>query len=740
MIYQDIQITVNQGLAQPDKSLYIFRGDSNIVLNFKLVNPEYKLTKDSKDNLVTRFGVDNFELRLQLEKGYDRIIRGVITEDGCCRTQLTQNVIQELRTGTYSYQITLIDDDNNAIMTFPICKAKLNILDRMSLTAEELAVPGGLSGEAMTDLSVIADNGDKIEAFDSNGNYIKTNWSPGDVISSAKLNKIEEGIDEVNKKATQLDDKKFDKNGILSMANMGQDIKEAMTGGSVAVIGKNTVLSENIVDNQVRERNTSFLSLNSKNLYDKDYAVYGILENDGNIIPSSFYLYTDYIEVNEGDLITITQSLTSPGCCYDANKNILNINPYTATAINSPYTFTVPAGVKYIRLNFHETFLNSFVVCHGASIISNTYASYELSDKVTVNKKQIKNLNVSIDEVEFIKSSENLFNKSNITKGVLLSDGTVTSNTAYFISDFINVEEFDKITLSKTYTSPGCYYDKNKKVIPNLLKSDNIYSPYTYNVPDGVKYIRVNLDYDIKDSYMLVGGDKLPSNYVPYEKYLDSSIKVTNNKWYGKKCVTFGDSITWYDKQTYGDKTNESGVKVKGYQSYLEELGLIVNNQGVSGDTTPQICARVKNFDFTNYDLVTFMSGTNDFRDRYTESIGQLKPIGTSFDVNTFIGAYQSMIESVLNRYPGIRILIFTPFRVWHKGEEISKEYIEAVKSVGGLYGIPVLDLYNNSGFNKLTKGIFIVDNTSKVSYEFHPSTKGYKRLADCIIPFLENS
>lgn len=216
MIYQDIQITVNQGLAQPDKSLYIFRGDSNIILNFKLVNPEYKLTKDSKDNLVTRFGVDNFELRLQLEKGYDKIIRGVITEDGCCRTQLTQNVIQELRTGTYSYQITLIDDDNNAIMTFPICKAKLNILDRMSLTAEELAVPGGLSGEAMTDLSVIVKSEDKVEAFDSNGNYIKTNWSPGDVISSAKLNKIEDALDKINQN---------EKNDIAVLENNKADVE-----------------------------------------------------------------------------------------------------------------------------------------------------------------------------------------------------------------------------------------------------------------------------------------------------------------------------------------------------------------------------------------------------------------------------------------------------------------------------------------------------------------------------------
>ena len=46
-------------------------------------------------------------------------------------------------------------------------------------------------------------------------------------------------------------DTKASKNEIFTMANMGQDIKEAMTGGSVAVVGKNSVLNENIANNQI---------------------------------------------------------------------------------------------------------------------------------------------------------------------------------------------------------------------------------------------------------------------------------------------------------------------------------------------------------------------------------------------------------------------------------------------------------------------------------------------------------
>lgn len=192
-IYQDIQITVNQGLAQPDKSLYIFRGDSNIILNFKLVTPEYKLTKDNKDNLVTRFGVDNFELRLQLEKDYNRIIKGEIVENGMCSVLLTQNIIQQLRVGSYTYQITLIDANDNAIMTFPACNSKLNILDRISINAEEFVnATEAYASFCNADTAILAIADEEPEdILDSDGNYNKKVWVNGDLIMAGDLNRLE---------------------------------------------------------------------------------------------------------------------------------------------------------------------------------------------------------------------------------------------------------------------------------------------------------------------------------------------------------------------------------------------------------------------------------------------------------------------------------------------------------------------------------------------------------------------
>ena len=69
-----------------------------------------------------------------------------------------------------------------------------------------------------------------------------------------RLNKSDEIQAQTNAQLSQ----KLDKNGIVTMSNMGQDVKEAMTGGSVAVVGKDTVLSENIVNRQVTREKTNF--------------------------------------------------------------------------------------------------------------------------------------------------------------------------------------------------------------------------------------------------------------------------------------------------------------------------------------------------------------------------------------------------------------------------------------------------------------------------------------------------
>ena len=58
-----------------------------------------------------------------------------------------------------------------------------------------------------------------------------------------------------------LESKKMNKNSIITMANMGQDVKEAMTGGSVAVVGVNSIQNKNIVNNQIDVTKVNFITV-----------------------------------------------------------------------------------------------------------------------------------------------------------------------------------------------------------------------------------------------------------------------------------------------------------------------------------------------------------------------------------------------------------------------------------------------------------------------------------------------
>ena len=73
-------------------------------------------------------------------------------------------------------------------------------------------------------------------------------------------------------------DNKANLNTVFSMTNMGQDIKEAMTGGSVAVVGKNAILRENIVDGQVTFEKFDPIIQNE---YVETYESVQLIENNG---------------------------------------------------------------------------------------------------------------------------------------------------------------------------------------------------------------------------------------------------------------------------------------------------------------------------------------------------------------------------------------------------------------------------------------------------------------------------
>jgi lysophospholipase L1-like esterase len=197
-------------------------------------------------------------------------------------------------------------------------------------------------------------------------------------------------------------------------------------------------------------------------------------------------------------------------------------------------------------------------------------------------------------------------------------------------------------------------------------------------------------------------------------------------EWRGKKWGTLGDSIT----------------AAGGYQPLVQSaLGFAeVHNYGKGG--CPMTAGGDRDYGATTHvgktierdlDCVTIFAGVNDFR--LDKPLGELG----STDVYTFHGAYASLIEHVLTANPHCRLNLWTPLQRDKDGYDIFRtnaaghrlyDYVAAIEQIGRLYALPVLNLYERSGLNRLTLPVFTTDG-------LHPNEAGHRRIADMAIPFL---
>ena len=118
---------------------------------------------------------------------------------------------------------------------------------------------------------------------------IKADLGTAQLTTNAK--DVKGAVNEVNAQCKDIANNKADKNSVFTMANMGQDIKEAMTGGSVAVVGKGAILDENIAE-------ASYVKAVTNNFYKE-----GLFNATDSIIYDNTYTdvndtYTDRIVAN----------------------------------------------------------------------------------------------------------------------------------------------------------------------------------------------------------------------------------------------------------------------------------------------------------------------------------------------------------------------------------------------------------------------------------------------------------
>lgn len=210
----------------------------------------------------------------------------------------------------------------------------------------------------------------------------------------------------------------------------------------------------------------------------------------------------------------------------------------------------------------------------------------------------------------------------------------------------------------------------------------------------------------------------------------------------GKKINFLGDSITEGVGLSAGDKH---------YFDVLQRrTGLAaVRNYGISGTRIARqqhptadnprfdldFCSRVDEMD-ADADVVVVFGGTNDF------GHGDA-PIGEPGDrtPDTFYGAMHTLIRALMSRYPAAEIVFMTPLH--RQFETCEKQpaalygdltaYVDVMREVCGIYGIPLLDLYACAGICPALE----ISRTTFCPDGLHPNDLGHARIAGRLEGFL---
>jgi hypothetical protein len=119
---------------------------------------------------------------------------------------------------------------------------------------------------------------------------------------------------------------------------------------------------------------------------------------------------------------------------------------------------------------------------------------------------------------------------------------------------------------------------------------------------------------------------------------------------------------------------------------------------------------------------------------------GEPKQAESGVDSSDSKEKLQKAIEYIYSVNQAIRIIIMVEpmgFTYVNNNPKLCNELLPIViRSVANKYGLPIIDLWNNSGINELTRNTFYADPTfesGNTQYMYHPNNIGWERLSRMI-------
>lgn len=286
----------------------------------------------------------------------------------------------------------------------------------------------------------------------------------------SKFNELTTGMEEALEmiedgyapRLTMLETGKVNKNGVgeVTLDMLSQPVREAMTGGSVPVVGKDSVIGyENIVassilegqlaDNAVGTDVTTFIK-SGKNKFNPnlkiDNGYYG--SSNGTWISNESFFHAGFFRCKPGQEWYVSWGVHI--AFFKANMKD-NAGPGVVFSNGQGGAITIPEGAFYFSVGVAKVRESVFQVELGST--PTTYEKYKLSipelETEPMNgNKYLLDKTVPVNKLAFADMGKNMFNNQDVVSGYINpTTGTIMANASYVTSDYILVDG-SEITLS----------------------------------------------------------------------------------------------------------------------------------------------------------------------------------------------------------------------------------------------------------------------------------------------------
>ena len=502
----------------------------------------------------------------------------------------------------------------------------------------------------------------------------------------------------------------------------------------------------------------------------------GFISASGLANQHSNYSYTNLLDVSETTDINVNligfNTNIAVIACYDENGHFSASDSIIQASYNG--TFTIPDGIKYIRLTTSNATIGNecSIVCK-STLLEDAFLTREKNNEVVIKAAQITNdVSTKKDMYYEVPASDRTVHSGAYLKG----DGTekdeqdgrwryetipVSVGEKFLVTSHAGMSALLWIVLN----SNGGVVDKSNDTSGFSKKTETVTIP-----PNGVTLVvneQMNaswylLDVSIKRivNINLIDQDKVEIGKETLIDYIKN-----NNPLYGKILCCCGDSITYGGElEDTGDAgftnsdvinvynwsgTGASGSWVKTTTGIRMTYGwhiarrnhMTFYNGGVNGSTIQGISDKngfsLANGRYTqlpnNIDYLTIFFGWND------KTYGTLGEI-TDTTNESYYGAYNVVMPYLINKYPYTKICLIVPFGT-------DEGHRNAIRLLADKWGVACFDmmqsgtpLYWGKESNVNVDADIITENRTKFQCtptSAHPNRYGHKQIADMLESFL---